>query len=319
VLVDNASNDASIAAIERKGKAKRDVIIVKNNYNMGFAEGNNVGARHAAGNLLVFISNDTEVPANWLDDLVATAMSDPVAGIVLPRVISQASPEGDLVGNIDWLGNGVLVDMQAFQASRAHFRPGAREVYRRDSDFETIAAGPAFMIKRMVWDQIGGFDPKYFIYAEDIDLSWRARLVGYRTIVSKGSFVRHRIAGTTRKMGLSERRYLTYRNTLRTLIKDYSTASLLKVIAPFFVIRIGETLALLFSARNPKIVASIVRATGWNIRHFSDSWSLHVLIQAKRTISEREVRGVMARLSITGLGSIPVPLEHRSHLDSRAH
>jgi glycosyltransferase involved in cell wall biosynthesis len=70
VLVDNASNDASIAAIERKGKAKRDVTIVKNNHNMGFAEGNNVGARHSAGDLLVFINNDTEVPADWLDDLV---------------------------------------------------------------------------------------------------------------------------------------------------------------------------------------------------------------------------------------------------------
>ena len=316
IVVDNASNDASIATIEGKSSAKSDLTIVKNDFNMGFAEGNNIGARHARGDLLVFLNNDTEVPANWLDDLVTTAIDHNAAGIVLPRVISQASPYGDLVGNVDWLGNGVLIDMEAPPPDRTHFCRGARELYCRDSEFETIAAGPAFMIKRKVWDQIGGFDPKYFIYAEDIDLSWRARLMGHKTIVSKSSFVSHKIAGTMRRSGLTERRYLTYRNTLRTLIKDYSTSSLLRVIAPFYVVRVGEALALLISTRNPKIIASIVRATRWNIRNFTDSWSLHILIQAKRTISESEIRGVMARLSIAGLSSVPIPMKHRPHLDS---
>ncbi len=305
IVVDNASTDASIAEITRKSSSYANLSIVKNNYNFGFAEGNNIGAKHAKGDFLVFINNDTEVATDWLDHLVRTAIDDPFVGIVLPRVVWDASPEGLLVGNVDRFGNTVLVDMHSRAASREHSIVEGSNLSDRLSEVETIASGPAFLIKRKVWEEVGGFDPKYFIYAEDIDLSWRVKLLGYKTTVSKGSFVRHGVAGTTRKLRLDERRYLTYRNTIRTLVKDYSTGTLPKVMPPFLVIRLGEALTLSFIARNPKIVAGLARAIGWNIRHFSDSWTLHTAIQTRRTVSESEVQRVMARFSIAGLSSGP--------------
>jgi GT2 family glycosyltransferase len=305
VLVDNASTDGSVAVIDRKYGANPNVTIVKNEYNAGFAQGNNIGAKHSKGDLLAFINDDTEVPPDWLDDLVRTAMDDRFVGIVLPRVISRSSPAGLLAGNVDWLGNAVLVEIPTQSTSCENLSAKAGKGYDELSDFETIAAGPAFLIKRRVWDDLGGFDSMYFIYGEDIDLSWRARLAGFRTVVSDKSFVFHKIAGTMRKSGLNERRYLTYRNMLRTLIKDYSTASLPRVIPLFLVTRAGEALTLSLLARNPRVVTSIIRAMRWNIRHFADSWRLHVLIQKKRIISEREIKRVMARLSIVGFGSIP--------------
>jgi GT2 family glycosyltransferase len=274
-------------------------------YNAGFAQGNNIGAKHSKGDLLAFINDDTEVPPDWLDDLVRTAQDDRFVGIVLPRVISSSSPAGLLVGNVDWLGYAVLVGIPPRPASYENFSPKAGEVCDGVSDFETIAAGPAFLIKRSVWKDLDGFDSMYFIYGEDIDLSWRARLMGFRTVVSRKSFVFHKIAGTMRKSGLSERRYLTYRNTLRTLIKDYSTPSLPRVLPPFLVTRIGEALALSLLVRNPRVVASLVRAIRWNLQHFADSWGLHLSIQKNRITPEKEIKRVMARPSISGLSYIP--------------
>jgi GT2 family glycosyltransferase len=306
VLVDNASTDGSIAVIDGKYGANPNFTIVKNNYNAGFAEGNNIGAENTQGDLLVFLNDDTEVSPDWLDDLVQTAMNDQFVGIVLPRVISRSSPDGLLVGNVDWLGNAVLVDINTQAANCGNFSPKASDMNNGLSNFETIAAGPAFLIKRRVWEDLGGFDSKYFIYGEDIDLSWRARLVGFRTVLSDRSFVFHEIAGTMRKSGLNERRYLTYRNMLRTLIKDYSTRYLPRVIPPFLVIRMGEALTLSLLVRNPRVITGMMRAMRWNLQHFADSWRLHGSIQKKRITSEREIKRVMARLSIAGLSPIPM-------------
>lgn len=301
LLVDNASTDGSVDVIQEKFATGANLRIIQNDQNLGFADGNNVGSNQAKGSLLVFLNNDTEVHSDWLTELVRTATRDPSIGIVLCRVSWASSPNGLLVGNVDRYGNAVLIDCRSYLTGRHHQTVSGGGSSNDISGFETIAAGPVFLIKKEVWDKVGGFDSKYFTYAEDIDLAWRAKLLGYKTTLSMGSFVYHKIAGTTRKLGLVTRRYLTYRNMLRTLIKNYSISTLLKVIPVFAMIRVSESVALSLIARNPKVMMSLLRAIAWNIRSLGDTWVLHQEIQRLRVVSDGEVQRVMERFSIASL------------------
>jgi GT2 family glycosyltransferase len=301
LLVDNASTDGSVDVIQEKLTVNPKLRIIRNDQNLGFAEGNNAGSNQAKGSMLVFLNNDTEVHADWLTALVTTAISDSSTGIVLCRVSWASSPNEMRVGNVDWYGNAVLVHYRSY-LDGGHRQPISEGGSRSGtSGFETIAAGPVFLIKREVWDKVGGFDSKYFLYAEDIDLAWRAKLLGYKTTLSRGSFVYHRIAGTAGKSGLDTRRYLTYRNMLRTLLKNYATTTLLKVIPIFLMIRVSESIALSLVAKNPKVMSGLLRAIVWNIRSLNDTWVLHQSIQRRRVVTDTQVQQVMSRFSAASL------------------
>jgi GT2 family glycosyltransferase len=281
IFVDNGSTDGSVNFVKEKFGNDPRLRIVKNRENLGFAEGNNVGARYARGDFLVFLNNDTEVHPDWLRELVKTALSDKKVGIAICRILTPSSPKGLLVGNVDKYGNGVLMPL----------KNGAEDV-------EVIASGPAFLIKRHIWDEVGGFDSKYFIYVEDIDLAWRVKLLGYRIVPSFNSVVYHKAEGTTRRLDLARKRYFTYRNTIRTLLKNYSALTLLRVL-PISLLQISiQSVVLTYMIKSPDVLLSLIRALLWNLVYLKDTWALHKRIQKNRILSDSEIQRLMAKSNL---------------------
>ena len=280
IFVDNGSSDGSVDFVKEKFACYPCLRIVINSENLGFAEGNNVGAQHAKSDLLVFLNNDTKVYPNWLGELVKTAISNPSVGICLCRIICDNSQE-NLLGNVDRYGRAALM----------HFE----DVIKRGRD--VIASGPAFLIRRDVFNIIGGFDCRYVLYFEDIDLAWRVKLLGYRILIEPKAIVFHEVAGTIRRVGLSRRRYLVYRNTLRTLIKNYSVPTLWRVLPISFMLIFLESVALVYMIKDPFVFLTAFKALLWNLMNFKDTWIFHQYIQSTRVISDDEIHQIMAPFS----------------------
>jgi GT2 family glycosyltransferase len=275
ILVDNGSNDGSAVTVMKKYAGDHRIRIVENGRNLGFAEGNNVGAKSARGSFLVFLNNDTKATETWLSELVKVAQSDERIGIVIPRILTETDPDGTFLGNVDRFGTGVLVRVD------------------ETDGLETIAAGPAFLVSREAWEKVGGFDPKYFMYEEDVDLAWRIKLVGYMVVPALKSRVYHSVAGTTRRSRLEARRYFAYRNTLRTLVKNYSGTSLAKTLPISILVSILQSTSLAWTLRDPRILISPIRAVLWNLRSLEDTWELRQQIQIGRVIQDHEIERVM--------------------------
>jgi GT2 family glycosyltransferase len=177
LFVDNGSTDGSSSHVESRYSSVR---IVQNNRNLGFAGGNNAGARFARGAWLAFLNNDTVAAPDWLARLDQAAVSRGAA-LVTSRIESLARP-----GYIDSAGDGYLRAGGAYK--RGHGAPigeclQSREVFG--------ACGAGFLIRRDVFDQLGGFDETFFMVYEDVDLSYRARLLGYRCWYAADAVVRH--------------------------------------------------------------------------------------------------------------------------------
>lgn len=183
VLVDNASTDGSVEEVRRTAP---EVRIVETGANLGFAEGNNVGARHAAGEWLAFLNNDTEADRDWLARLWTAAQTQPEYALFTSRLVFLDDPS-----IVDSAGDGYLRAGGAFKhghGGAASDAAASREVFG--------ACGGAFMIRRGTFLSLGGFDPRFFMVHEDVDLSYRARLRGLRCWYAADAVVRHAGSGS---------------------------------------------------------------------------------------------------------------------------
>jgi len=189
LVVDNASSDGSAEAIRA---AFPGVALIVNESNLGFAAGNNVGIEHAleeGADYIFLLNNDTTVDRMVLVELVKTCEADPTVGLASPKVYYY-----DLPNTIFYAG------------ARRYWLPlfpdpigiGEEDRGQHDAVREVdYVWGQAMFIKRRVIEDIGLFDPGFFMYYEDCDYCLRAAEVGYKIIYVPLARIWHKIGAGT--------------------------------------------------------------------------------------------------------------------------
>jgi GT2 family glycosyltransferase len=110
-------------------------------------------------------------------------------------------------------------------------------------------------------------------------------------MVQPSAVLYHRVSATLSKWKRSERRFISERNTFRTLLKNYSLLSLLKILPRYFGLIIAEV--SFFAIRKPEMTISYFRAIFWNMRNLKDTWLRRQKIQSIRTISDNTIMSYM--------------------------
>ncbi len=215
-VCDNGSRDGSVAWLEA-GYPQVDVIPLGSN--RGFAAANNVGLRQAmacGAEYAVLLNNDTRVEADWLAALVDAAETDELAAVCQAQ---QRSWDGEC--DIAFRFIPEWADAEHVYVPVRPVGPAARVPF---------ASGCAMLLRCAALERIGLFDERYFMYVEDVDLSLRAWIAGYRVLHVPAAVVYHRMRGsgavTCRRM------FWGYRNQLSTLIKLYQTGTLARFGRP---------------------------------------------------------------------------------------
>jgi len=178
IVVDNASTDGSAEFVRQRFS---DYKVLQLTANLGFAAGNNAGAKGASAKYLAFLNNDTEPEPGWLAALVDAAERDSSVGVVSSHIVFM-NPSGI----VDSAGDGYLRCGGGFKHGHGQPVSGKRGVEEVFS-----ACGAGFLIHRPLFELIGGFDEEFFMVYEDVDLSYRARLAGARVVCSFDAVVRH--------------------------------------------------------------------------------------------------------------------------------
>jgi GT2 family glycosyltransferase len=178
ILVDNGSTDGTGDFVRERFPWVR---LVELPGNLGFAGGNNAGVRHARGRYVALLNNDTSADPGWLRALLGGV--DEGSGYVLTtsRIVYMHDPE-----MIDSAGDGLLRWGGAFK--RHH---GASTSAATVTEEVFGVCGAACLMPKVVFDELGGFDEDFFASHEDVDLSYRARLRGYRCRYVADAVVRH--------------------------------------------------------------------------------------------------------------------------------
>jgi GT2 family glycosyltransferase len=185
LLVDNGSSDGSTEHVRERFP---EVRLVEAGANLGFAAGNNVGIDQASGRYVVLINNDTRVRAGWLQALVGAAAAHSRVGAVTSKLVFMDRP-----GVIQNAGTMILTD-----GSGADRGAGEQDAGQYDRLEEVFAAcGCGVLLDRNMLADVGGFDPTFFAYYEDTDLSWRMRLRGWRVLYQPAAVIEHVHSGTS--------------------------------------------------------------------------------------------------------------------------
>ncbi|NIM19722.1 MAG: glycosyltransferase [Candidatus Latescibacteria bacterium] len=189
-LVDNASTDGTADAVEEKYGER--IRIIRNQANLGFAGGNNVGIQHAmdgGADFVLLLNNDTLVDPEMIDHLVKAIMEQPQAGIAGPKIFYESPPDQIwFAGGEVFLGRGTA----------RHIGIRERDQGQHDTIREVdYVSGCALMAGREVFEKIGLLDPIYEAYFEDTDFCMRAKMKGFRTYYVPHGRVWHKISSST--------------------------------------------------------------------------------------------------------------------------
>ncbi len=183
IVVDNHSKDNSCGMVKTLFP---DVKLIENDNNLGFSKGNNIGVAHANGEYLCILNPDTVVQEDTFEKLLDFSKSKPDLGAVGCRLIDGTGaflPESKR--NIPVLGVAIK---KIFGNSRCYY---ANQLAEKDIDKVDILVGAFMFLKRKTYLDVGGFDEDYFMYGEDIDLSYRLLKEGYQNYYNGGITVMH--------------------------------------------------------------------------------------------------------------------------------
>ncbi len=190
VVVDNASGDGSVERLERKFPGS---VVLALPDNRGFATGNNAGAAHLPGSAYLFVNSDAFAEPGAVSALVGRLESSP-ADLVVPRLLNEDRtlqpnivPRTSLARElVRGTGIGLVVRHPSWSTHWDH--ADARPV--------DCAIGAVVLIRHEAWSELGGFDERRFMYAEDLDLFWRARERGLQTWFEPAAEFVHLGSGT---------------------------------------------------------------------------------------------------------------------------
>jgi GT2 family glycosyltransferase/glycosyltransferase involved in cell wall biosynthesis len=213
IVVENGSGDDSRERLEEI----RDLAsIVVSAENLGFAGGCNLGVEHATGEYVAFLNNDARPDREWIAAAVATFESSTSIGAVASKVLDWDGVDLDYGGAaITWFGMG--------------YKPGAGDPDDGTHDDERdvlFGTGAAMFVRSEVFRALGGFDERYFMFYEDVDLGWRINLRGFRVRYQPASLAFHRHHASMAKFPEYHETYLLERNALFTLYKNLGDENL---------------------------------------------------------------------------------------------
>jgi len=189
VVVDNASTDGSVAAIQARWPR---TTLVEQRANSGFAAGNNAGIRASTGTLVLLLNNDTLVPPGAIDRLVDRLTAHPDAAVAGPRLVdADGAAElsfGPMISPFAELRQKIVTSLHARRV--APVTAWVERATRRERYVDWVS-GACLLVRRGAAEQAGLLDERYFLYTEDVDFCAAIRRQGQRVLFAPAAEIVH--------------------------------------------------------------------------------------------------------------------------------
>lgn len=235
IVVDNASPDATLGYLTHNHPQVR---VLANQENVGFGCACNQGSAVARGDLIVFLNPDVTVTPDWLTILVQHIQTNPDVAIICPSTLYP--------------------DQSPISATT-----GVTEV--------AAVPGCAMLVPTQAWRMLGGFDPQIFLYWEDVELCWRAWLLGWRVLHAPQAVVYHQRGGSAGGQRWDAEQI---KNGLYTYLKLMRW----RTVCGFVVLLAAKTVIKFARYRE----RALFMAWEWNIRHLGYTFAQRRELMRKR-------------------------------------
>ncbi|MEI7645733.1 MAG: glycosyltransferase family 2 protein, partial [Chloroflexales bacterium] len=261
IIVDNASTDNSLDVLRKYPHVR----VIENHENIGYSAALNQAIRQATSSLVCATGPDIQVAPDWLEPLIDQYAQNPTTTFaVASRILTMDRRELQSAGgSLHFTGHLNVFHMWEKVLPEYHSSRESQQVGAVDST--------SMLIDRAKFLTIGGCDPAFFVYHEEFDYCYRARMRGWTCWYHPVSVVFHGSGSaefSVRSQGQYPRMrpYLHTRNRLLSILKNYQTKTLIAILPALFLV---EVLNLLMLARLG-LQQSYVDALIWLVRHWHD-------------------------------------------------
>jgi GT2 family glycosyltransferase len=244
--------------------------------NRGFAGGSNAGIHAATGSLIALLNNDAVADARWLERLVGALNGRPDVGMIASRMLLRSSP--DVVDSA-----GICLDSAGVAWDRGVSAPASSVAV--PAEIFGASAGAA-LYRRAVFDDVGAFDEDFFMYLEDVDLAWRARLAGWRCVFAPDALVYHWHSATARENSAFKLYHLA-RNHVWTLVKNYPSPDVLVNLPTILIYEIAASLSAIILRPEPATAESrlaVIRGRLAGLRWIRSALAKRRIVQRQRRV-----------------------------------
>ena len=278
IFVDNNSVDDSLEFVKKKYAW---IKVVKNSFNAGFAEGNNVGLKYATGDYIFLLNNDAYFKdQNHLRKMLQGFKSIANAGSIQSKIIRTGEMDTlDTCGSY-WTDTSVLYHYGCRQ------NQGNKKFNKPMPIFSN--KGASMMIKKEVIDKIGFFDKDFWSYYEDTDLCNRIWLSGYECWYYPKATTYHAVGETSSLFDDSFIQFHNFKNKLMSFLKNFEIRVLIKILPIYFVLSVSLSLFWLLKGKW-KHFLSIYKSFWWNITHIKETLNKRKVIQSFREKKDAEI------------------------------
>lgn len=240
LVIDNGSKDGSPSYLDKIFENK--IKIIKNEENLGFAKANNLGVKLAEGKYVLLLNSDTIVQKSALENLLACIERSPNRGMVAASLLNKDGsyqPQGGALPNLWSVSSWWLWPVPGIAPGSDHYQD-PRPLGEVDFALRGWVGGTALLMKRSVYEAIGGLDERIFMYAEDVDLCKRIHRSGLKVGICGESKIVHlgSASSSSSRARLMELKGLIY------LFKKYNSWLSLSILR--LVLALGSVLRLFY-------------------------------------------------------------------------
>lgn len=225
IVVDNGSTDDSLDKLHAYS-SRYPLVLLETGRNLGYAEGNNVGIRHAlahGADFVLVLNNDTTVAPDLLEQLVGAARRNPDAGVFSARVMYFDNPDKVWFDGARWNESALQLEWPGQGESESELG-----TIDHDTDY---ACGAALFFRAEVARQIGLLDETFFLVWEEVDWCFRARKAGWCNKVVAAAKIWHKIGVSFGSESSPLRTYFSIRNQLLWFSRHASFSARLRLWA----------------------------------------------------------------------------------------
>jgi GT2 family glycosyltransferase len=240
--------------------------------------------------VLLFIHDDAALDKDSVAQMMERLLVDDHTAIVGPKIVSWDDPQ-----RLEEVGMAA----DRFGYPYKGLEEGEIDLGQHDTPGEVFyVTSTCMLVRHDVFKQLRGWDSRLRAFAEDLDLCWRARLMGLVVRLEPRARARHAIAMATgqRPSPFKPARYFIRRNRLRTVFKDASGLRLLALVPQFILLTLAEMIGFIV-LRQPREIINLARALGWNFVNLPQTLAERRRVQKSRRISDLKLRRLTVRQS----------------------
>jgi GT2 family glycosyltransferase len=253
-VIDNGSTDTSVLFLKQHYPT---IQCIKLANNIGYTGGYNEGLKHINADVFCLLNSDIQVTKNWLKPIINTFENNINTAIIQPKILDYHHKN-----KFEYAGaGGGFMDQLGYPYCRGRIFHTLEEDHGQYNDQKEVfwASGACLFIRANVFNNLGGFDSRFFAHMEEIDLCWRAKNKGL-TVAYVGNSTVYHVGGASLDVSNPKKTYLNFRNSLYTLVKNTSKPLVLVVLLRLILDGIAGFRFLLQA--KPKHTFAIIKAHG---------------------------------------------------------